>query len=117
MNRQCNLPSIVSKMMRSLKSTIVCLQHGVFVPSPFADVPLNEKKITSTWAIEHQAGGTTRDLLAAHGFKRVPGIHFDPDTRSSQCDATIRTSFVLAIVAGHTIHVVEVPTAFLKERI
>jgi hypothetical protein len=43
-------------------------------------------------------------------------IHYDPNTRSSPvgCDATIRMMFVLAIMAGHSIHVVDVQGIFLN---
>jgi hypothetical protein len=92
------------------------LQHGVFVPVLIADLPSNDKTTTSTWAMKQKADWTKRARLAAHCFKQVPGIHYDPDTRSSPvvCDATIRMMFVLAIMAGHPIHVVDVQGAFLN---
>jgi hypothetical protein len=92
------------------------VQHGVFIPVPINDIPADAKRITSTWAMKQKADGTKRARLAAHGFKQIPGVHFDPDTRSSPvvCDATIRTLFVLSIMAGYPLHVIDVRAAIRR---
>jgi hypothetical protein len=91
------------------------VQHGVFIPVPISDIPADAKRI-STWAMRQKADGTKRARLAEGGFKQIPGFHFDPDTRSSPvvCDATMRTLFVLSIMAGNPIHVIDVRAAFLN---
>jgi hypothetical protein len=56
------------------------LQHAVFIPIRLADLPSDDKKFTSTWAMKQKADGTKRARPAAHGFKQVLGVHYDPDT-------------------------------------
>lgn len=90
-------------------------KHAVFEPVLISSLPKGTKAIDSTWAMKKKADGTYRARLAARGFKQVPDVHYDPDTRSSPvvCDASVRCIFVLAVMAKWPMHVIDVQGAFL----
>jgi Reverse transcriptase (RNA-dependent DNA polymerase) len=78
-------------------------------------LPKTAKIITSTWAKKKKSNGVFRARLAARGFQQQDGVHYESSNTSSPVvyDITTHIFFVLAIMAGWHIEVLDVMGAFL----
>ena len=86
------------------------IQHKVWEAVERNSVPKGARIITSTWAMKKKSIGVFRARLAERGFQQQDGVHYDSSSTSSPVvyDITIRVFFVLAIMAGWHIEVLDV---------
>ena len=91
------------------------VKYQVWEAVPKSEVPKEAKKIDTAWAMKKKSNGTKRGRVNARGFKQVDGEHYDSSSIAAPVasDAIIRIMLVLAILAGWTLHVMDVKGAFL----
>ena len=75
------------------------LQNKVWRARLREDV-LNERPITTTCADKLKASGVKRCRVNVRGFEQIPGIHYDPDSKSSTVVNMTSIRIVLTIMAA-----------------
>jgi hypothetical protein len=59
------------------------IKHGVFEVMRSKDMEPGNKVIDMTCYMKKKANGVFRSRLVIRGFKQTPGLHYDPDSKSS----------------------------------
>ena len=88
----------------------------MWTPVQIKDVPTNAKILTSTWAMKKKANGTFRARCNARGYEEVDGVHYDGTSIAAPVtnELSVRTLFVMMLMADWVGHVLDVKGAFLR---
>ncbi len=91
---------------------------GVWEAVKKADIPLDAKIDTTTWACKKKANGTLQGQVLARGFQQVPHQHYNPMAVAAPVanNTMIHIALVLMLLGGWATHIVDVQGACLKGR-
>ena len=87
----------------------------VWIPIKREDLPKGAKVLTSIWAMKKKRNGDFRARLTARGHEQIGGIHYDSANIAAPVtnEITVRCIFVISLMAGWIIDLLDVNGAFL----